>query len=170
MLNNGYGLFGGKYEATTYELNRLVINENMPKNILSFFVSQTFGLLPKPLCLVSYADSNAGHHGYIYQATNWIFTGKTAIESTYFNTRTKEIIHPRTVVELFGSRSCESLPDWIEINKEEGGKFRYIKFVGNKKEKKTMLAKMVYQIEKYPKGDNRKYNADYKPATQGLLF
>lgn len=30
------------------------------------------------LILVSYADSAQGHHGYIYQATNWIYTGISA--------------------------------------------------------------------------------------------
>lgn len=170
MLNDGYGIFGGQYKVTVYELNRLVVNEGLPKNILSFFVSQTFKLLPLPVCLVSYADSNAGHHGYIYQATNWIFTGRTSIECTYFNKRTNEIMHPRTVVSTFGTRKADKLPDFIEIGKESGGKYRYVQFLGQKQEIQKMKSSMVYKIQDYPKGDNSRYDASYKPAVQGSLF
>lgn len=33
---------------------------------------------------VSFADPDQGHHGGIYQATNWIYTGKTASQFQYF--------------------------------------------------------------------------------------
>lgn len=71
----GKGAFSGDWGERLYELNRLCVNEGLPKNTLSFFLSQTFRLLPKPIALVSYADSAMGHHGYIYQATNWLYTG-----------------------------------------------------------------------------------------------
>jgi len=170
MLNKGYGIFGGEFEVDTLELNRLVVNDNLPKNTLSFFVSQTFKLLPAPICLVSYADSNAGHHGYIYQATNWIYTGITGIEATYFDKRQNIILHPRTVVGMFGSRSAETLPDYIVVNKESGGKFRYIKFLGSKKDIKSMNGFLKYQVSEYPKGDNKRYDSSHKPSVQRVLF
>ena len=33
---------------------------------------------PKVRLVVSYADPDAGHHGGIYQATNWVYTGESA--------------------------------------------------------------------------------------------
>ena len=170
MLNDGYGIFGNRYKVTVFELNRLVINEDLPKNILSFFVAATFKLLPRPVCLVSYADSTVGHHGYIYQATNWLFTGMTATELMYHNKHTGETIHPRTVVQMFGTRKHNELPDWIEISKESSGKYRYVKFLGSKREVKMMRSLMVYLIEPYPKGDNQRYDASYEPAVQNCLF
>ena len=170
MLNNGYGVFDGKLEIKTYELNRLVINEGLEKNVLSFFVSECLKVIPKPCCIVSYADGNNGHHGYIYQATNWIYTGITKSEKVYIDKRKDKIIHPRTVVEMFGSRELSVLPDWIEISKEESGKYRYFKFLGNKRDKKKMLDNLKYEILPYPKGDNKRYDAGFKPSVQCILF
>lgn len=170
MLNNGYGLFGGNYEVLTLELNRLVINEDLPKNTLSYFVSQTFKQLPKPCCLVSYADSNMGHCGYIYQATNWMFTGITKVERIYINSLTNEVIHPRTVVELFGTREEGKLPLHIILETEAGGKYRYLQFIGSKKDRKIMANHLVYNIEPYPKGDNNRYDANQQIPVQGLLL
>ena len=72
------GLCGVENAHKVYELNRLVVNENLPKNTLSYFVSKCIQLLPNKLILVSYADTSQGHNGYIYQATNWIYTGLSA--------------------------------------------------------------------------------------------
>jgi hypothetical protein len=45
------------------ELVRLVVNELLPKNTLSFFITQTFKQLKQPLSLISYADVGKNHHG-----------------------------------------------------------------------------------------------------------
>ena len=44
------GSFNGRYTNIFLELNRLIVNENLGKNVLSFFVSQSIRHLPKPLC------------------------------------------------------------------------------------------------------------------------
>ena len=33
-----------------------------------------------------------------------------------------------------------------------------------------MLNSLNYEIQPYPKGENKRYDASYKPSTQGLLF
>lgn len=61
-----------------YELNRLWMHDNMPKNSESRFVGWCLRELRKlrpKLILVSYADTKMGHTGGIYQATNWLYTG-----------------------------------------------------------------------------------------------
>lgn len=45
------------------ELNRLCVEENLPKNTLSYFVSHAIKLLPRPQVLISYSDMKWGHHG-----------------------------------------------------------------------------------------------------------
>lgn len=62
----------GDYKVV--ELNRLVITEGLLAP-LSFFVAHSLRLLPRPLVVVSYSDITQGHHGYIYQATNFYYTG-----------------------------------------------------------------------------------------------
>ena len=49
-------------------------------------------------------------------------------------------------------------------------KNRYIYFVGNKTQKKNMLNNLKYEVQPYPKGKNIRYDASYKPITQGRLF
>ena len=72
------GVCGKKYKKYVYELNRLCVNEDLPKNTLSQFVSKVLRCLKETkIILISYADEGANHHGYIYQATNWIYIGKT---------------------------------------------------------------------------------------------
>lgn len=66
---------GNEYKEYVLELNRLVVNEGLPKNALSFFVSNAIKKLPNEKIIVSFADSNMSHNGYIYQATNFIYTG-----------------------------------------------------------------------------------------------
>lgn len=66
---------GSDYEVNVLELNRLVVNDGLPKNSLSYFVSNAIKKLPSNRIIVSFADANMNHSGYIYQATNFIYTG-----------------------------------------------------------------------------------------------
>ncbi len=168
MHNNGYGLFGGKLDTPTFELNRLVINEGMPKNILSYFVAGTFRFMPKPSCLVSYADSNHGHHGYIYQATNWLYTGTGGMGYAFKDEKGQDV-HKRTLNSMFGGVGKNNVPEGYELY-ETTGKYRYIKFIGNKHQCKDMMRLLTYDVLPYPKGENKRYDASYEPKTQKLLF
>ena len=46
--------------------------------------------------IVSYADPNNGHHGGIYQATNWIYSGDTSPDAKYID-GTGRVWHSRQV-------------------------------------------------------------------------
>lgn len=152
-----------------YELNRLV-TEELPKNALSYFVSKTMKKINKPSVLVSYADGNQGHNGYIYQATNWIYTGITGTEKKYYDTRNGKRLHSHTVVDIYGSRSKEKLPEFIEVVDELVGKHRYVFFNGSKTFKNDCELFMRYKELPYPKGENENYDASYKPQTQATLW
>ena len=75
--NLAESICGQEYSKIVLELNRLITNENLPKNTLSQFVSKAIKNLPKPKIIISFADPNMNHNGYIYQATNFIYTGKS---------------------------------------------------------------------------------------------
>lgn len=163
------GAFGGKYMDIFLELNRLVVNDGLPKNTLSWFVSQCLKKLPTPMVVVSYADSAMGHHGYIYQATNWIYTGLSA------SRRDRDIEgiankHSRHLFDSIGGIN-NALKNGINLKlKERSRKHRYFYFLGTKKQKKEMLKNLQYKIESYPKGDNKRYDASYKPVISLTLF
>jgi hypothetical protein len=63
-----------------YELNRLWVSDDCPKNIESRFIGWCLRELKKirpNLMLVSYADGSKQHVGTVYQATNWVYTGQS---------------------------------------------------------------------------------------------
>jgi hypothetical protein len=158
------------------ELNRLVVNEGLKKNVLSFFVSQCLRQLPIPLIIISYADPGKGHYGYIYQATNWLYFGQGQRKDggwdsgvTSFIKDNKEY-HGKTVSTLIGSASKEEAEKYGFTRLFSKPKHKYIYLLGTKQDKKRMMADIPYHIMPYPKGDNIRYDTNFKLTTQGMLF
>jgi hypothetical protein len=162
------------HEFKLFELNRLVLNESHEKNLTSFFVGKCLKMIPSPCIIVSYADTSQGHHGFIYQATNWVYTGLSASHKDYF-IRGMDNLHNGTIMDL--SRGKENRIQWLKdkygddlIEYERPRKHRYFYFVGDKRQKKQMAKLLPYSVEPYPKGENSRYDASYQVATQGRLF
>ena len=151
------GVCGKSNSKYVYELNRLCVNDNLEKNVLSYFVSQCLKMLNE-LILVSYSDTKMKHNGYIYQATNWIYTGKTK-ERTDIGTDDNS-----------HSRHYDKNLDYSKNRKFRSSKHRYIYFVGNKSKVKKWKKELNYKIQDYPKGQNKRYDASYKPNIQVQLF
>lgn len=61
------------------ELNRLWVDDVLPTNTESWFVSRALKMLP-PRIVVSYADPKFGHYGYVYRALNFNYAGWTDME------------------------------------------------------------------------------------------
>jgi hypothetical protein len=165
-------LWNGEFKLM--ELNRLVVNDGLEKNTLSFFVSQSLKYLPKPLVLVSYADTSKNHHGYIYQATNWIYTGLSVPFKDYY-VKGMEHLHNGTIMDM--SRGQENRVEWLKqkfgdklIQIDRPRKHRYFLFLGNKTQLKKIKSMMPYEILPYPKGDNIRYDSSYNPSIQTQLF
>ena len=119
------------------ELNRLVLKYNL-KNEASMLVGKSLKLLPKPKIIVSYADTNQDHVGFIYQATNFYFTGTTK---------------PRT--DMAGKNGKHSRHHLGDKTKRifRSAKHRYVYVIGNKKDKKKLFKELKYPILNYPKNN-----------------
>ena len=166
------GICGPDYIKNVIELNRLCCDNR--KNLASLLVGRSLKLLPRPLIVVSYADIEQGHIGYVYQATNFIYTGLSA-KRTDWKIKGKEHLHSATIGDM--SRGQENRAQWMRDKfgddfylKERSRKHRYIFFVGGKYQKKRMLQDLNYEIEPYPKGKTFKYYAGESVKTQQLLF
>ena len=61
------------------ELNRLWVSDDQPANTASWFVSRCLRAMP-PRIVVSYADTAAGHDGYVYRALNFHYAGWTDMD------------------------------------------------------------------------------------------
>lgn len=153
------------------ELTRLVLNDHSEKNLTSFFVSQCLSKIDFTGYVISFADSNFNHNGYIYQATNFLYTGLSNITQVYSNG--KEEMHSKTFSDKYGRRDrefAESIGFKI-IEKKPKHRYFYIK-TNNKTQKKELLKKLLlhYSLHPYPKGENITYDASYQPTIQGRLF
>jgi hypothetical protein len=165
-------LWDNKYRLI--ELNRLVVNDFLERNVLSYMVSQSLKQLPKPLVIVSYADTEQCHNGYIYQATNWIYTG-LSIPFKDVAIKGMEHKHHSTIEDLV--RGKENRMDALReifgdrvYYIDRPRKHRYFYFVGRKTDIKIMNKMMPYDVFEYPKGKNKRYDASYKPTIQTELF
>jgi hypothetical protein len=140
------------------ELNRLCINDSCGKNVASYFIAQTYKFLLQYV-LISYADEVQGHHGYIYQALNWTYTGESAggkmLETA------SGMVHQRAYDQR---RKKESI-----ISSSNGKKHRYF-YVPSGDRGVLSLILSRFPEQPYPKGDNKRYDASYAPETQGILF
>ena len=167
------GIAGPKNGDLVLELNRLVFAEPV-KNGPSLLVSHSLKLLPKPTIVVSFADSAQGHIGYVYQATNFLYTGLSAKRKDW-KIKGMENLHSRGVSAL--AQGQESVAAYLRQRfgddfyaEERPRKHRYIYICANKKDRKRLLSELLYPIEPYPKGDSNRYDIGYAPATQGVLF
>lgn len=134
------GVCGKEYKDKVYELNRLCsIDSEYP---LSKFVSKCLKQLFKfDWIIVSYSDTEMGHHGFIYQATNWIYTGLTKSRTDKYTEGNKHSRHyDKNEVQKF--------------RKVRSSKHRYVFFCTKNRSIKKSLK---YNVEEYPKGDNNKY-------------
>jgi hypothetical protein len=160
------GVCGEDHRHLVLELNRLCLLNNK-KNQASFLVGNSLKLLPKPSIVVSYADPSMNHNGYIYQATNFIYTGLSA-KRTEWRIRGSNR-HSRTLTAQHTLEEMKNNPDKFHMI-DRPRKHRYIYFLGDKKQKKEMLSKLNYEVVPYPKGDNKRYETDHIPTVQGVLF
>lgn len=165
------GVCGEEWASNVCELNRLVINEIECPNLASFFVSRCVSMLPRPRIIVSYADSSKGHHGFVYQATNFIYTGLSTL--TYDPVvKGHEGKHHGTAGMGRGMTKDQMKEKYGDdvYWKPRDRKHRYILFHGSKKERKAMTKDLRYEIKPYPKGQNARYDASHRPRTQGVLL
>lgn len=162
------GICGKEYSPIVLELNRLCLEKNT-KNESSFLVSNSIKLLPKPSIVVSYADMGQGHVGYVYQATNFIYTGLSA-NRVDWTVKGLEHKHSKTLSDGMTLESIKEKYGDDFYYAERSRKHRYIFFHGSKMDKKILRSKLNYGVEPYPKGDSTRYDSGKAVMTQELLF
>ena len=140
------GVAGIENKKHVLELNRLVIKPDCKgDNLASQLVGKSLKQLPPYTFVVSYADCGGwGHVGYIYQATNFLYTGMTKPRIDKFSDG-----HPRHYSKDETRRQIRT------------PKHRYVFLVGDRRQKKQMLKELRYEVyPEYPKGDSRHYDTD----------
>jgi hypothetical protein len=147
------GICGKDESKNVIEFNRLWVCDSMPKNTESWFVSRAIKKCGFDI-VVSFADTEQNHIGYIYQATNWIYTGESK-KQRYFRLkqnsqnnggteyRRRERMPKEKIISEYGIDFVEEYYSSL--------KHRYIYFNANKNRRKDLFKKLKYPIHKYPK-------------------
>jgi hypothetical protein len=153
------GLCGEQYKDIVLELNRLCLDEGHDKNLPSSLVSRSLKMLPRPSIVVSYADTSMGHIGYVYQATNFLYTGLSDQHSMWHIDST-DGVHSRHIFDIYGgiNKAKTILGDKM-VRGERPRKHRYVQLIGSKTEVKQMRRALNYPICSYPKGTTNRYNS-----------
>lgn len=126
------------------ELTRIALNAHTTPVSKIIAISLRFLRRSNPgvRLVVSFADTNEGHHGGIYQATNWIYTGQSAGHFFYIDRKGK-LWHPRNVSEnLSLSGKCVRPSDCKKIWKN--GKHRYLMPLDTEMRKKILPLSRPY--------------------------
>jgi len=147
------GIAGKDESKNVIEFSRLWVDDRMPKNTESWFIARALKNCQFDI-VVSFADTEQGHVGYIYQATNWLYCGVSK-KQKYFRLKSKTDNSGGTEY-----RRRERMPK-SEIISEYGEeyveeyfsskKYRYIYFNGSKARKKQLRGKLRYAVLPYPK-------------------
>lgn len=159
--NNNMGKSYGLEIIQAGELVRVALkNHKTPvSKIISISLKMLNKKCPKLRLIVSYADSNQGHIGSIYQAGNWIYDG--------FNEERKlkiknKIIHNRTLSSNYGTCSLQKLkklfPDISRVKTKK--KYRYLMPLNKQMRKQIEPLSKPYP-KRMPLGDSR------RPAEDG---
>lgn len=150
------------------ELNRLCVDDDAPRNSSSFLVARSLKLIPSPMCVISYADCGQGHVGYVYQATNWLYTGMGAGDTEFEKDGKRS--HRKALFRIYGtgSRSSAEANGYVAV--PVPAKHRYVYFIGSKRERREMSAALPWARLPYPKGETSRYDAGAPVSSQPILF
>ena len=140
------GICGAQYADNVYELNRLCRVEEWDEPLSEFVSACLRRLRVCNWIVVSYSDTAMNHHGYIYQASNFLYTGQTKERTDRYIPGGK---HSRHADESYDGK----------YRTIRSAKHRYVYFCTfDKRLKKKWRDALQYPVLPYPKGDN---NPDY---------
>lgn len=147
-----------------YEIGRMCMTEEMPRNSESQMLSQLIKWVkqncPEVKVLFTWADGMMGKPGYVYQASNFLYAGHIV---TDFYLKDGVKIHPRQTRKLFGLEDDARLSvrptvgqmQEFGIEHYKGKQFRYVFFLCSKVEKKKLMRECTVPLgTEYPKDDS----------------
>ena len=132
------------------ELTRIALKKHIApvSKIMSIALKMLRKSNPGLKLVVSFADTKEGHHGGIYQATNWIYVGTTTPRlNSILNGKH---IHERTVSAMVKRGKIKRSDfEWIPAKP----KYKYLMPLDN-----DMLSKIIHLKRPYPKRAGSKDN------------
>lgn len=143
-------VFGPEHHEHVWHMGRLAMAEHAPPNSESRLIGGSLRAItrdhPYVWAILTYAATSVGHIGYVYQATNALYTG-TGGDAHYF-------------LDSKGNRHSPYLSGHVSV--ERGAsmgwtrygdlpKHRYVYLLGSKTRRKHLRAMLRYPVLPYPK-------------------
>lgn len=149
----------GGDETNTVELLRLFLWDSTGKNAESWFIAKTIKLLPREIkVIVAYASPGAGHYGAVYQASNWLYVGRSKSGQNYHYVDADGMYVNKRIPWQYGPRSGrpeikeKEAADVLGLTRvEEGRKYTYL-YLRDRKVRPLLKR----QIEDFPKPEPQK--------------
>lgn len=142
------GLCGPDEASNVYELNRLWVSDDVPRNGESFLVSRSIRLLDKEI-IVSFADTAQNHVGYIYQAANFIYTGRSAefadpkVAGRDKHQASYKGMTADDIRNVYGAGNVSM--------EQRSSKHRYVYFNARGRRRAALISALRYETMPYPK-------------------
>ena len=138
------GICGKEYSHSVYELNRLCRTEDLDEPLSCFVSACLRRLRTRNWIIVSYSDTSMNHNGYIYQACNFIYTGRTKPRTDRYAGQGKHSRHTETYD--------------ADYRIVRSAKNRYVYFCTfDKRLKREWKEHLNYPVMTYPKEANQNY-------------
>jgi hypothetical protein len=156
QIGSPYGL----NQTEVCELTRVALTNHVApvSRILGVALKMLRRHCPKLRLVVSFADADEGHHGGIYQATNWVYAGHTKPGRVGFIIKGKKV-HTRTIGSMRGGvQSLAWVRASVDANATEWmgvAKHRYLMPLD-----KEMAAQIEPLRRPYPKRPTKANSAD----------
>lgn len=144
-------VFGEEHLHRVWHMGRLILSDDSPRNSESRLIGGSLRAIahahPEIWAVLTYAATDAGHLGYVYQATNAIYTG-TGGDANYYIDQAGN----RRGTHLDGRGVSAERAASMGWERRRGGvKHRYVYLLGNKRERRDRLALLRYPQLPYPK-------------------
>lgn len=154
-------LFPSLYTKDYFEIGRMCMNDDMPRNsesqMLKALVKWIKINYPEKKILFTWADGLYKKVGYVYQASNFLYASYSEGE---LYSKGDEKIHPRSfkkILEIKNDSRITVRPTMdqmkkLDIKHYKGKQFRYVFFLCNKSERKKLMNESLVDLNRnYPK-------------------
>ena len=143
-------VFGAEHYDRVWHMGRLSLADIAPPNSESRLIGGSLRAIeefhPNVWAVLTYAATDVGHVGYVYQATNALYVGMSTPKHFYIDQA-----GARRPMKQGLNVSMEKARERGWTVHHEGGKHRYVYLLGNKRERRERRALLRYPVLPYPK-------------------
>lgn len=144
-------VFGPEHLHQVWHMGRLILADSAPRNSESRLIGGSLRAImrehPEVWAVLTYAATDAGHIGYVYQATNALYTG-TGGDPVFYVDQAGQ----RRGTHLDGHAVTAERAAELGWTRMQGSvKHRYVYVLGTGRQRKERLAALRFPVLPYPK-------------------